>query len=450
MNLTVSLQNIQHIKALQFSVDLDRFGLTAIVGKNGSGKTTLAKAIRTISFAETFSNTAADGICGPESSITYLIDDDKVVFSFDPSIKGLNCRNSIPTTWRTAIFVELSIPFGERFNSLKSVSNCDLDIRRALILENYLRPDELISILQNIYTEPKFEELVEVRVKGVAYYCIRLPGNRYLREDYFSSGEYFLVSLYKRIVGGCRLIFIDEIDISLDASAQVRLVSLLRELCARYKVNIVFTTHSLALMHTLGQEELHYMERTNECVEIKPASYNYIKGLLFGFKGWDRYILTEDAVLKEFVEFAIARYCSKVFYTYIIIYVGGGANVTDMLKRNSTEEFFSASKNVVAVLDGDQRLLRHARKTKAVYCVPLESVEKNLFTLYNQNPSVIPRLVDESRVKDKDPKSLFEQIVNQRLLSKVQIYALLCENCEQKMQEFAATIEDFLNSANEA
>jgi len=445
MKLTISLQNIQHIKALQFSFDLDRCGLTAIVGKNGAGKTTLAKAIRTITFAETFSKTAAEGICGPESLITYSIDGDKIVFAYDASIKALNCRQSIPQTWRTSIFVELSIPFGERFNFLRSVSNLDLDIRHALILENFRRPDELISILQNIYTEPKFEGLVEVRVKGLAYYCIRMPGDRYLREDYFSSGEYFLVSLYKRIVGGCGLIFIDEIDISLDASAQVRLVSLLRELCARYKVNIAFTTHSLALMRTLGQEELHYMERTNECVEIKRASYNYIKSLLFGFKGWDRYILTEDVVLKEFIEFAIARYCSKVFYTHIVIYAGGGANVTDMLKRNSKEEFFSESKNVIAVLDGDQRLLRHVRKNKAVYCIPIESVEKHLHALYNQDTSVVPRLIDESRVKDA--KSLFEQIVNQRLLSKAQIYALLCVNCEQEMQKFAAMIENFLNPA---
>ena len=39
------------------------------------------------------------------------------------------------------------------------------------------------------------------------------------REDYLSSGEYFLIRLYRTIMSSARLIVIDEIDISLDAVA---------------------------------------------------------------------------------------------------------------------------------------------------------------------------------------------------------------------------------------
>ena len=44
-----------------------------------------------------------------------------------------------------------------------------------------------------------------------------------------------------------KLIVIDEIDISLDAAAQAKLVEQLRLSCQKYAVNIVFTTHSLTL-----------------------------------------------------------------------------------------------------------------------------------------------------------------------------------------------------------
>ncbi|AFL73635.1 AAA family ATPase [Thiocystis violascens] len=440
MNLIVTLRNIQHIEFLQVTIDLDLHGIMAIAGKNGCGKTTLARAIRNIQLADTFTTTAADGIFNVDSTIEYDLDDIRIAFSYDNSIRSLNCRQVIPSSFKHAVSVELSIPFGDRFNFFKSVSDADLDIRKALILRSFTIPSELINFLSSIYGNEKFSDLVEVTIKRSTYYCRNLPNGMYIREDYFSSAEYFLVNLYKRIRSRYRFIFVDEIDISLDAAAQVRLVTELRKLADKYGVKITFTTHSLAMMRTLLPNELYYMETVGNNTQLRPASYNYVKSLLYGFKGWDRYILTEDDVLKEFIEYAISRYCQDTFFSFIVIYIGGSGNVIEMLDQNARDGFLSDAENVIAILDGDQKKYRIARRP-LTYCIPFESVEKALYAHYQQ-PDFSPRLTDDS--KAKNAKTLFNEIIRQRLMSQQRIFEYLCNKNEDEMREFAQVIELFL------
>lgn len=379
MKVQIKLTDIQHVKEIQFSFNLENNGLICIAGKNGVGKTTLVKAIRNIINADTFTKTSSDGIFSSTSSIIYEFDGRKIVFKYDDAIKNLNCKEQIPDDLRSKIAVELPIPHGERFNFFQRISNADLDIRKSIILDQYIIPHELIEFLHGIYANTKFEKLVEISIKASKYYCVLLPSGKYLREDYLSSGEYFLISLYRRINQGCRLIVIDEIDISLDAAAQVRLVKKLREFSEKFHVGFVFTTHSLAMMRTLQPHELFYMDQDSSTgiVTITNVSYNYIKSILFGFSGWDKYILTEDDVLKDFLEHIIQRFSSDIFYRYKIIFIGGGENTADLMKRNSVEGFLADPDNVITVLDGDQRIYRHSKRPN-VFCIPIDSVEKGL------------------------------------------------------------------------
>src|SRR4051812_10587645 len=110
MSLNISLTNIQHIKRLDYTFNLSRNGLIAITGKNGAGKTTLARAIRMLSFADTFEKTASGHIFTAESSINYSWDGQSFMFMYDPSLKTLNCRSAVPKEWKLLISCELSIP----------------------------------------------------------------------------------------------------------------------------------------------------------------------------------------------------------------------------------------------------------------------------------------------------------------------------------------------------
>jgi ABC-type dipeptide/oligopeptide/nickel transport system ATPase subunit len=510
MKLRIRLEKIQHLAQVEFELDIESDGLICITGKNGAGKTTLIKAIRNITNADTFKRTSSDEIFNPGSLIEYEFDGQKIFFEYDSALATLNSKMSIPTIFRSKIAVELPIPYGERFNFFQKISSADADIRRSIVLGQHSKPCELIEFLQDIYSHSKFDRLVEISIKKFKYYCVLLPNGRYLREDYFSSGEYFLISLYRRIVKGHGLIVIDEIDISLDAAAQVRLVKKLREFGKKYKVGFVFTTHSLAMMRTLHDEELFYMdyEQDTGVATITNVSYNYVKSILFGFTGWDKYILTEDDVLKDFIDYVIRTYCGSLFYQYKIIFIGGGNNTTDLMKRNSSEGFLSESVNVICVLDGDQKKFRHGT-LPSVYCIPMESIEKALLadcllgglrdkfdvskilnddlnelrryltvkplksTLSaSHNTSAIANILQRislsviklfrlniriQTVRSKGEgkassekefkiasKALFKYIVDKNLLSRQEIIAYLCARNESAVRQFAASLRDFL------
>ncbi len=248
MLFRVELRDVRPVKALTFSLDLDRNAPLCIVGRNGAGKTTLAKSIMNFALADTFRRTTSGGALRESSIVRYTVDDASFEFTYDPAVGTLSTRRPVPKSLRSLVAVELPIPHGQRFSYFHVLVEADPDIRRAIILDDDSRPDGMIRFLTNIYGDARFEDLREVKFSRGACCFYRVEEGRYVREDYFSSGEFFLVNLYRRLQSGARLIFIDEIDISLDAAAQARLVEELRSLCTEFSVNVVFTSHSLALM----------------------------------------------------------------------------------------------------------------------------------------------------------------------------------------------------------
>jgi ABC-type dipeptide/oligopeptide/nickel transport system ATPase subunit len=443
---SVAIHSIQHIKSFRVEIDLTSHRLLCFVGRNGVGKTTFMRALRNLSSADTFLKTANPQIFDSDSRIEYEVDGVSIVFSYDARIRSLNCKQSISKEVRDFVSAELPMPYGARFNYFRSASDADAEIRRALIIENCCRPDELVEFLASIYSTNKYEALVEVFVKGKSYYCIRLADDRYIREDYLSSGEYFLINLYRTIKSSARLIAVDEIDLSLDAAAQVKLASWLRAFCQKYECSLVFTTHSLVVMRTLGQEELAYIEAEEDRTVYYPASYSYVKARLFGFQGWDKYILTEDLVLKEFIEYIVQKHCSGLFFSYKVIHVGGASQVTDLLRRNESEEFLSSAENVIAILDGDQRQVAHAQHP-SVFFVPVDSVEKAIYAHYAEQD--FPFKLPQERVFTSE-KDVFNSIRQQRIGTTMELHEYLCARYSSGIEEFARNLGRFLGAAEAA
>jgi ABC-type dipeptide/oligopeptide/nickel transport system ATPase subunit len=440
MIFQIDIAQIQHVNYLSLELDLSKNGITCIVGKNGVGKTTLVRAIRNVASADTFIKTASRGIFSDKSSIAYRLGDEQIEFVYDDEIDSLNCKQPIPQQLRTLCATELPMPHGERFNFFQTVSEVDTDIRRQIILEDYSRPDELIQFLSDIYTSNKFDSLIETNVKGKSYYSILLADNRYVREDYLSSGEYFLINLYRTIKGATKLIVIDEIDLSLDAGAQVHLLRKLREFCAKYECNMLFTTHSLAMMRMLGANELLYMSPSSDGIDLAPASYSYIKSILFGFVGWDRYILTEDGRLIEFIDFIIQTHCSA-FFSYKLIYAGGASQVVDLLKRNRKESFLAESGVVIAVLDGDQDGERYA-KEEGVYLIPVQSVEKAIGEYYEE-PDFPYKLAPGKGFNGS--KDLVHSLLRDKVASLQQLFAYIFERNKDGFSPLIETLNKLLS-----
>jgi len=438
--LKVTLESIQHVRYLTFDLDLSSPGLVCLVGRNGAGKTTLVRALRNLSSADTFIRTATPYAFSAASRIIYVINGIQVIYEYDEKIRSLNCKEVIPRELRDLIAAELPMPHGTRFNYFKSASDADLDIRKAIALGNHSYPEELVSFLTSVYGSAHYSRMVEVTVKGKRYYAIVKSDGTYIREDYLSSGEYFLINLYRTINGSAQFIVIDEIDISLDSAAQANLAECLRAFCIQYKRKILFTTHSLALMQQLKANELFYISEVDGQVSINPTSYSSAKARLFGFKGFDRYILTEDEVLLGFIEALIEKFCPKIFFSYKVIFIGGGTQVVGLMRHNASERFLSSPDTVMAILDGDQKNEKFTHQL-GVHTIPIESVEKAIYAESKADPN-FPFLTNKKNFTG--PKDFNGYLQQKKIATQKQIFEYLINRNYEALQPVIGVLHNFL------
>lgn len=440
MQLRVEIENVQPVTNLVFEIDLSQHGIRCIVGKNGAGKTTLAKAIMNLALADTFVRTSSDGVFNESSAIRYTLGAEQYLFTYDPALRSISTRHPVPSHLKAVVSVEMPAPHGRRFTFFRTLADHDDDIRQAVVLGRYEKPNELIEFLTNIYQDQRFDDLVEVRFGRGVCSCFVQDDKRYIREDYFSSGEYFLINLYRKVTQGTPLVVIDEIDISLDASTQARLAEQLRRLCIKHSSSVVFTSHSLALMQTLEPGEIHYLNRNQltGAIKLSPMSFNGVKSLMFGFKGYDRYILTEDERLEQFLQYTINRYCSPTFYSYQVICAGGHGYVKALMSLNEQYKFYGPKENVICILDGDQS---DQTQPKQVFCLPIKNVENALWHLYQEDDFPY-RFEGGDALK---AKPLYGQLTNsQKLISSEEVCKLLCDRHDNAMRQFALTLSGFL------
>lgn len=286
----ITIENIQHIKKLELELDLAKFGIYVIIGKNGVGKTTLFKAIDNLITSTTFATTSHPYIYQKDSQIRYSINDGtfNYCFKYDDKIKTLDHHGTIDENIIKNIYVELPIPFGKRFRQFKSLSNIDKQMRLSIISKNFTKPDKLIKILNYIYNTKRFDNLKEIVIGKEYFYAIVEDNKPYIREDYLSSSEYFVITIYKLIMKECKLLAIDEIDISLDSSAQVRFTKIIRDLALEYKVKIFFSTHSLALIKTLESDELFYMNSNDGVISFEKTTHSEMQWRLYGLQDYQK------------------------------------------------------------------------------------------------------------------------------------------------------------------
>ncbi|NIY91160.1 AAA family ATPase [Vibrio diazotrophicus] len=459
MKISIHIKNIQHIKNQVVDFNLADNKISCIAGKNSVGKTTLVRAIRNLAINSTFQETAAPYIFKHDSEIKYSIEslEEDIVFSYSRFIKGIDSKQNIPDEIKSKINVELPIPHGERFHHFRRLADIDEELRSKVALGDYTSSDELIKFLNNIYGEERFNELKEVEIKNKIYYFILKDKEErfYIREDYFSSGEYFVVNLFKQIQQGKKLIVIDEIDISLDARAQVNLVGELRKYCREFETNIVFTTHSLALMKTLEDGELLYMEKEvddeHALITVTPRSYNFVKSVMFGFNGFDKYILTEDDCLSKYIKFLIESSGNSIFYKHQTIYIGGATQVIDLKKRNAEAKFLSDDDNVLAVLDGDQIGKGYLEGVHNVIMIPFQNIECELYNRYKSGDLKVEGIKPIANKKESDQaKNFYKQLTHHNIhttakMTEPEIYEYLASLDKANVNLFQEQLINFLN-----
>ncbi len=446
LNFKLQIKNIQHIKDFTFEVDLSKNKLMAVVGKNGVGKTLLFKSIQNLITSNTFSKTSNKHIFNQDSQIIYTIDFHKsYIFIYNDSVETLDLKENIDDETIKNINVELPIPFGERFQFIR-FGDIDSSLRANIVTQKYNKPEQLIELLNFIYDTDRFNNLIEVEISKKKFYAIVLEDDYYIREDYLSSGEYFVINIYKLIQSRCKLIAIDEIDISLDAMAQVRFIKKLREIIQEYEINLIFSTHSLGIMKMLESNELFYMDFNDGNCTIENKSYNYIKSLLYGFTDYDKYLLVEDDVLKDFIDFILSG--EKIFHKYIVLPIGGADNVVKLMEKNSEKEVFGKIENVKSVLDGDMSSKTIYNSRGDILFLPFESIEKDLYS-FNLSENFInftQEEINKFNLQNVNAKTLYKVVIREEKKTQIEIFEFLKLKKTSQVDIFKSDLIEFLNN----
>jgi hypothetical protein len=195
------------------------------------------------------------------------------------------------------------------------------------------------------------------------------------------------------------------------------------------------------------------MENNNDLVTFKNVPYNYVKSELFGFHGWDKYILVEDIVLEQYLIHLINQNKTPTFFTYKIIYIGGWSNVIDLMNRNKIIKFFSSPENVISILDKD---IENECKTKEnVFFIPFRSVEKQLSEHYRkEDRDGLPEVNETYRGKDdkKRMKKLYEDFIFEGhnhlpVMTNIEIFNFINEKKQNEVEEFKTLLINFLNTS---
>lgn len=464
MKISLNVNNLQHIENCNIKFDLENRNIICITGKNGVGKTCLIKALYLSKDVSIFSTGIAKN--DKENKLSPLVSEntnievciekgssvEKVIYYYDHKNHSLDSNLLL----RTNLNIELPIPNGNRFISYPKLSKIDKKIREEFlknINQSQSRKPEIVEFLSKIYpNNHKFNNLVEVKVSNEKYYILPTENGNYIREDYFSSGEYFIINIYKMLSAGNNdVIIIDEIDISLDASAQVNLVSALNELCEKYNKKIIFTSHSIVILKTIYEnlnESIYYMDNDNGRLKVFETSYGFVMGEMFGFDEYDKYIITEDIVLEKFIKFILGEIGELSLKKRVkTLYIGGADEVKDFIQGARYKVLKKSKKDIIAILDGDKVNIKLGKR---ILHIPFDNVESEIFDKCKgkeREYNLPEKFKPQDNVKCKSYYNQLMKCINDKF-TYGNIVDILREGKEKEIDDFKENIRKFLEDSD--
>lgn len=243
--------------------------------------------------------------------------------------------------------------------------------------------------------------------KTYTFYALKQK-NTYIKEFFFSTGEYFLLSLLKFIHSNKSnksavppFIIIDEIELSLHPLAQQRLIEKIYEFCDDFNLLILFATHSLQIIENARPEHLYYLKKgavTNNHTISNPIYPGYLTTRLYNHNYFDRIILVEDNCALHFIKMVIKKLqLGKMNLNHEIIPIGDFKKVLDTARDNLTSKFYGNAK-VIAIVDDDKKhecdkdLYKQVRTS---YIPISNNIEKYIITLLDNKDENLIEYIEE-------------------------------------------------------
>ena len=326
MDLTMKIQNIKNINELEIRFPLDK-GLYAITGENGAGKSTLISCASTVFYQLPM----YDYFGRPKNA--------SIEFTMGETSRGwafLNNRwiaNNSDAKMKLAGFYEGSIIFGNRFKDTKFSVIRILDrltVNDMSVADEFVRTN-LGLILhddRDYYKELYVLKSLVAHEKGITGtpYFYRSKTGELINQARMSTGENLLVSILhslqilynkrtKHNDGWPCIVFLDEIELALHASALRRLVLFLKNIAEEIDLAIFFSTHSIELLREIKSQNIYYLQyNVDDSLSITNPCYPaYATRNLYSDDGYgnDMVILVEDDLAKLIIE-RILSPCYKI------------------------------------------------------------------------------------------------------------------------------------------
>lgn len=223
-----------------------------------------------------------------------------------------------------------------------------------------LSPDELEAvrlILGRTYDEIR---LICHRFFRLDGYTARISDSTFRYTEAFAgSGEFAAIMLVTKVMRAqpCSLILLDEPEVSLHPGAQDRLIDFLSRQVKLHKHQVIFTTHSPALIRRLPPEAIKVLAVESTSAKIILAAQSALPEEAFLQIGepiaGTRTILVEDRLAAEIAKKALRIHAPNFLKLLDIRYFPGGASV---LYQHYLPPYAAENRSdVLCLLDGDQK-----------------------------------------------------------------------------------------------
>lgn len=343
MTKKVIIDHIKNISHMEFVIPSP--GLYVVTGKNGSGKTTLFTCLSRICNGKAFrsgfpSTPGNDRLDYFNGFIQYNVDENFVKYTKRQSGKWRPSKQS-------DVFSLMGYP------EVKNITTKDERIftQTEIVPRRNNQGDVWLNQkLNEILGTQKFTPMIRIttgqlyrgrgtvaaesRRRNIAYAIPFGPG-KYYTERNFSFGEIVLLNLLYDIhtVSNGSLVLIDELELALHPSAQVRLLTCLEEMAREKGLTVLITTHSASIIRS--QKSVILLEdMTDGQIDV---IYTCPPAKAIGAIGMredtmpDIVILVEDDMARALFEELKQKYISlEPQYAYLdirVLEIGGYKNV---------------------------------------------------------------------------------------------------------------------------
>jgi len=379
-SVKIEINNLKSINYLKWELQKEK-GVYGIIGENGTGKSSLLICISKLVNKSIFQHELIGLGHYENTKITYTINDKKMNWIKNSSTNN-NWRqeeSDIHIMPKINGFFESSILSGTRFTKIDYYIKNELTFRKDEDLIEKANDFIIREINYILYGDEehffKFNELYKIKAKRrrkfndkfkdieYEYYALKINSDEILKEQLFSTGEYFLLQLLKFLVNFTKekntippLIIIDEIEISLHPLAQERLIKRLNYFCLEYNMIAIFASHSLHIIDNINVKNRFYIYK-NEDNEIKIENgidIGYLTSKLYKHQYYDYIILVEDVIAKKYVELSIKDILKTGNIKYEVIPIGAANNVLEMARINFSKTYFGNA-SILPIVDEDKK-----------------------------------------------------------------------------------------------